>query len=134
MPSPTDRPLHQVSAMYTLSWYDFIAFVPLGVLAGSRLDMIMIVRNLFLALAYVPGRVTDISEELEATASLVRTTVSPTVQWGVLAAIVVWYAQHRLTRARIARRLEQARPMPRLRGHQRRMQVLHRKPSPQTDR
>ena len=84
-----------VSSMYTLSWYDFIAFVPLGVLAASRLDVTMIVRNLFLALAYVPGRVVDISDELDATAAFVREVVSPAVQWAVMLSIVVWFVQVR---------------------------------------
>src|SRR5699024_11821529 len=52
--------------------------------------------NLFLALACVAGRVVDLSDQLDATASLVREVVSPAVQWGVMLSIVVWYLQVRL--------------------------------------
>ncbi len=101
-----------VSSMYTLSWYDLIAFVPLGVLAASQLDGIMVIRNLFLALAYVPGRVTDISDELDSAASFVRTTISPLVQWAVLAAIIIWFVLH--TWPSLAQRLRSRlrRPVP----------------------
>lgn len=84
-----------VSAMYTLSWYDLIAFIPLGVLAASRLDTILIVRNTFLALAYVPGRAIPFGPALELTATRVREVVSPLVQLGVIAAIIVWFVQQR---------------------------------------
>lgn len=84
-----------VSAMYTLSWYDLIAFIPLGVLAASRLDLIMIIRNAMLAIAYVPGRVVNLSPALDVTVTKVREVGSPIVQMGVIVAIVVWYVQHR---------------------------------------
>ncbi|MFW6599090.1 polyprenol phosphomannose-dependent alpha 1,6 mannosyltransferase MptB [Propionibacteriaceae bacterium Y2011] len=89
-----------VSAMYTLSWYDLIAFVPLGVLASSRLDVIMIVRNTFLSVAYVPGRVVDLSDQLDTVVTQVRETVSPVVQLGVVVAIFAWAVERRRSRRR----------------------------------
>ena len=49
-----------ITSMYTLSWYDLIAWVPLAVLAASKLDRIMLMRIAPLSLAYVPGRAIDV--------------------------------------------------------------------------
>ncbi|MFX4273458.1 polyprenol phosphomannose-dependent alpha 1,6 mannosyltransferase MptB [Propionibacteriaceae bacterium Y1685] len=84
-----------VTAMYTLSWYDLIAFIPLGMLAPSLLDRLFLWRNTFLSLAYVPGRVVDISPQLDVTVTRVREMVSPTVQGLVLVALFAWFFRHR---------------------------------------
>ncbi len=84
-----------VTAMYTLSWYDLIAWVPLAILAASRLDLIMLARIAPLSLAYVPGRDLEFGKVLDFTASRIRDTFSPIVQIGVLVAIVLWWHQHR---------------------------------------
>ena len=49
-----------ITSMYTLSWYDLIAWMPLAVLAASKLDQIMLMRITALSLAYVPGRAIDV--------------------------------------------------------------------------
>nr|WP_294690616.1 polyprenol phosphomannose-dependent alpha 1,6 mannosyltransferase MptB [uncultured Friedmanniella sp.] len=80
-----------VTSMYTLSWYDLIAWMPLSVLAANKLDRIMLLRITPLSLAYVPGRAIDVGPALDWTANRVRDTVSPIIQFGVLLAIVLWY-------------------------------------------
>lgn len=80
-----------VTAMYTLSWYDLIAWVPLAVLAATKLDQIMLVRIAPLSLAYVPGRALDVGPALDWTASRVRDTLSPLAQIAVLVALVLWW-------------------------------------------
>jgi alpha-1,6-mannosyltransferase len=80
-----------VTSMYTLSWYDLIAWIPLSVLAASKLDQIMLLRITPLSLAYVPGRAIDLGSGLDFTASRVRDTISPIIQMFVIAAIVLWW-------------------------------------------
>jgi alpha-1,6-mannosyltransferase len=80
-----------VTSMYTLSWYDLIAWMPLAVLAASKLDKIMLLRIAPLSLAYVPGRAIDVGPALDFTASRMRDTVSPMIQFAVLLAIVLWW-------------------------------------------
>ncbi len=83
-----------ITSMYTLSWYDLIAWVPMAVLATSKLDRIMLMRIAPLSLAYVPGRALDqIGPALELTATRMRDTISPIVQFGVLLAVVLWWRQ-----------------------------------------
>lgn len=80
-----------ITSMYTLSWYDLIAWMPLAVLAASKLDKIMLMRIAPLSLAYVPGRAIEVGPALEVTANRIRDTVSPIVQIAVLVAVVLWW-------------------------------------------
>lgn len=87
-----------ITAMYTLSWYDLIAWMPLALVAASKLDTIMLMRIVPLSLAYVPGRtlqglneIVPLGPALDATASRVRDTLSPVVQFLVLIAVVLWW-------------------------------------------
>ena len=82
-----------VTAMYTLSWYDLIAWVPLAVLATNKLDRIMLIRGAALSLAYVPGRAIEYGAALDFTAARIRDTISPLVQLAVLLALVLWWRQ-----------------------------------------
>jgi hypothetical protein len=82
-----------VTSMYTLSWYDLIAWMPLAVLAATKLDRIMLLRIAPLSLAYVPGRAIDVGPALDLTATRVRDTGSPLVQFAVLLAVVLWWRQ-----------------------------------------
>ncbi len=79
------------TSLYTLAWYDLIAWVPLAVVGGTRLDKLFIWRGLFLSLAFVPGRSVDLGQSLDFVASRVRDTASPLVQIAVLIAIIVWW-------------------------------------------
>jgi len=80
-----------ITSMYTLSWYDLIAWLPLAVLAATKLDQIMLLRITPLSLAYVPGRALDVGPALDFTATRVRDTFSPLVQFAVLLAVVLWW-------------------------------------------
>jgi len=82
-----------VTSMYTLSWYDLMAWVPLAVLATGKLDRIMVVRGAPLSLAYVPGRAIEYGPALDFTSARVRDTFSPIVQMLVLVALVLWWRQ-----------------------------------------
>ncbi|SDV02519.1 hypothetical protein SAMN04488544_3650 [Microlunatus sagamiharensis] len=84
-----------VTSMYTLSWYDLIAWMPLAVIGPSKLDPLMIIRGAPLSLAYVPGRAIDVGHALDVTAHRIRDTLSPTVQILVLIAIVLWWKKPR---------------------------------------
>lgn len=80
-----------ITSMYTLSWYDLIAWTPLAVLATSKLDRIMLLRIAPLSLAYVPGRAVEVGPALDLTATRIRDTLSPIVQIAVLLAVVLWW-------------------------------------------
>jgi alpha-1,6-mannosyltransferase len=80
-----------ITSMYTLSWYDLIAWMPLALMAPSKLDRIMLLRAAPLSLAYVPGRAVEMGPALDLTAHRVRDTFSPIVQFAVLLAVVLWW-------------------------------------------
>jgi alpha-1,6-mannosyltransferase len=80
-----------ITSMYTLSWYDLIAWMPLALMAPSKLDRIMLLRAAPLSLAYVPGRAVEMGPALDFTAHRVRDTFSPIVQFAVLLAVVLWW-------------------------------------------
>jgi alpha-1,6-mannosyltransferase len=82
-----------ITSMYTLSWYDLMAWLPLAVLATGKLDRIMLLRGAPLSLAYVPGRAIDVGPALDFTATRMRDTISPAVQFAVLLAVVLWWRQ-----------------------------------------
>jgi alpha-1,6-mannosyltransferase len=82
-----------ITSMYTLSWYDLIAWVPLAVLATSKLDRVLVLRGAALSLAYVPGRALDMGPTLDLVATRMRDTLSPIVQLAVLLAVVLWWRQ-----------------------------------------
>ena len=104
-----------ITSMYTLSWYDLIAWMPLAVLAASKLDRIMLMRIAPLSLAYVPGRAIDVGPALDFTATRIRDTFSPIVQIAVLLAVVLWW-----------RRPDRPELFPFGRGRSGRPQVVHR--------
>jgi hypothetical protein len=79
------------TAMYTLSWYDLQVFMPLALLAGGKLDRLMVLRGALLSAAYVPGRAIEFGQSLNWTSARVRDLLSPTVQILVLIAIVLWW-------------------------------------------
>ncbi|HYP44467.1 MAG TPA: polyprenol phosphomannose-dependent alpha 1,6 mannosyltransferase MptB [Propionibacteriaceae bacterium] len=80
-----------ITSMYTLAWYDLIAWMPLALVAASKLDRIMLLRITPLSLAYVPGRAIDYGPALDFTANRVRDTISPIFQMLVLVAVVLWW-------------------------------------------
>lgn len=88
-----------VTSLYTLSWYDLIAWGPLALIGATRLDGLMTWRGVFLSLSYIPGRGLDYGDGLNAVASRIRDTFSPAVQLFVLASIVWWWHRDHLRRA-----------------------------------
>ena len=50
-----------VTSPYTLSWYDLTTWVPLGLMAATRLDALMMWRGAWLSIAYVTGRSVEFS-------------------------------------------------------------------------
>jgi alpha-1,6-mannosyltransferase len=80
-----------ITSMYTLSWYDLLAWMPLALMAPSKLDRIMLLRAAPLSLAYVPGRAVEMGPVLDLTAHRIRDTFSPIVQFAVLLAGVLWW-------------------------------------------
>ena len=82
-----------ITSMYTLSWYDLLAWMPLAVLAANKLDKIMLIRGTALSLAYVPGRAIDMGSALDFTATRMRDTVSPIVQMAMVLAVILWWRQ-----------------------------------------
>jgi alpha-1,6-mannosyltransferase len=79
------------TSMYTLAWYDLLAWMPLALMVASKLDRILLLRITLLSLAFVPGRTVDIGPSLTWVATRLHDTVSPIVQVGVLVAIVMWW-------------------------------------------
>ncbi len=80
-----------LTSMYTLSWYDLIAWAPLAVLAPNKLDPLLTIRGTALSLAYVPGRAITFGPALDVTAHRIRDTFSPTVQILVLVSVILWW-------------------------------------------
>src|SRR5512132_3930221 len=82
-----------ITSMYTLSWYDLLAWMPLAVLAASKLDKIMLIRGAALSLAYVPGRAIDLGAALDFTATRMRDSISPIIQMAMVLAVFLWWRQ-----------------------------------------
>lgn len=86
-----------LTAMYTLPWYDLIAWVALAAVAGSTVDKLMVVRTTMLAIAYVPGRdpnarqvAASLSDSLEWFSARLRDTICPAIELAVLVGLIVW--------------------------------------------
>jgi hypothetical protein len=80
-----------VTSPYTLSWYDLTTWVPLGLLAASRLDLLMIWRGFWLSVAYVTGRAVEFSPNMKAISAFVRDALCSGAQVLVLVLIVHWW-------------------------------------------
>ncbi|MDR1432476.1 MAG: polyprenol phosphomannose-dependent alpha 1,6 mannosyltransferase MptB [Propionibacteriaceae bacterium] len=80
-----------LTSPYTLSWYDLIIWVPLGMLASSKLDSVLMWRGTWLSLAYVTGRAYQFSDEMLFTSAAIRDVICAGVQIAVVAAIVIWW-------------------------------------------
>ncbi|MGV8908453.1 MAG: polyprenol phosphomannose-dependent alpha 1,6 mannosyltransferase MptB [Propionicimonas sp.] len=80
-----------VTSPYTLSWYDLTTWVPLGLMAASRLDLFMIWRGLWLSIAYVTGRSVEFSPGMKAISGFVRDWLCSGAQVLVLVLIVHWW-------------------------------------------
>lgn len=78
---------------YTLPWYDLAAWIPLCVLAGSALDLVLVVRTTVICLAYVATRSLPPGEQvpgsLTAITGWVQRDLSPYVHLVLIAFVVV---------------------------------------------
>ncbi len=79
-------------APYTLPWYDAVTWMLLPLLAPFAWDAILVVRHLFMTLAYAPGRAVGIAPSVQEWTLGFRSNVTPYVCWGSLAALaaVAW--------------------------------------------
>ncbi|HZX08381.1 polyprenol phosphomannose-dependent alpha 1,6 mannosyltransferase MptB [Kribbella sp.] len=86
-----------LTAMYSLPWYDVIAWAALAAVAASKVDGLMVVRTTMLAIAYVPGRdpharqvAASLSNSLDFFSSRLRDTLCPAIELAVLIGLIVW--------------------------------------------
>jgi alpha-1,6-mannosyltransferase len=82
-----------LAALYSLPWYDVVTWLPLAGLMASRLDGLMVIRTAAMAIAYIPGRDTDISPTLLWITDRIRDSVVPVVQAILLLSLIVWARQ-----------------------------------------
>lgn len=78
---------------YTLPWYDLAAWIPLYLLAGSALDLVLVVRTTVICLAYVATRSLPPGEHvpgsLTAVTGWIQRDLSPYVHLVLIAFVVV---------------------------------------------
>ncbi|TWD80778.1 hypothetical protein FB561_1869 [Kribbella amoyensis] len=86
-----------LTSMYTLPWYDLIAWIALAAVASSQVDKLMVVRTTMLAIAYVPGRdpnarqvAASLSDSLEWFSARLRDTICPAIELAVLIGLIIW--------------------------------------------
>ncbi|HET8616367.1 MAG TPA: polyprenol phosphomannose-dependent alpha 1,6 mannosyltransferase MptB [Actinomycetales bacterium] len=76
-----------LAAPYSLPWYDAVAWAPLGLVAASVLDVVLLVRLVVVAVAYVPGRVLGMSHTVRDVTLGYRSDVAPWLGWALLLAV-----------------------------------------------
>ena len=84
-----------LAAPYSLPWYDAIAWAPLA-LATTGLDVLLLVRLVVLALAYVPGRVAGMSPQVHDLTLGYRREVAPWLGISLLLGLA-WLARRRMS-------------------------------------
>jgi hypothetical protein len=77
-------------APYALPWYDAMVWAPLALVGPSWLDGALLVRLAVLALAYVPGRVVELTSTVERITLAGRTFVAPVIVAGVILLVARW--------------------------------------------
>lgn len=75
---------------YSLPWYDSMVWAPLALLTPTLLDGALLARLVVLVLAYVPGRVVGMSEEVENITLGFRRAVAPWLELAVIVTVSVW--------------------------------------------
>lgn len=90
-----------LAAPYTLPWYDAPTWALLPLLGFFVWDAVLVVRHVFLALAYVPGRAEGIAPGVQDWTLGFRRGVTPWVGWLALAIFACWEVG--VTRARRVR-------------------------------
>jgi len=82
-----------VTALYSLPWYDIVTWMPLAGLVASRLDRLLLTRTTVMAIAYIPGRDSDLPAVLQFVTDRLRDTVAPIVQTAIIVLLVRWAIQ-----------------------------------------
>jgi hypothetical protein len=79
-----------LTAPYALPWYDAMVWAPLTLAAATALDGLLLTRLAILALAYVPGRVLELTPAVETLTLGMRRYVAPVLVLAVIVAVVRW--------------------------------------------
>lgn len=80
-----------LTSPYTLSWYDLIVWVPLGLIATNRLDGAFLQRGLWLSMAYVTARSVQFSVPMQNISFGIQSVISSAVAVSVLVFVVWWW-------------------------------------------
>lgn len=90
-----------LAAPYSLPWYDLLVWAGLTLAARSAVDLLAVWRAAVLALAYIPGRVVAMSEEVQELTLYARRGIAPyavLLTWAaVLVLWLVWELRRRST-------------------------------------
>jgi hypothetical protein len=78
-----------LAAPYSLPWYDALVWAPLGLVCAGAVDALLLTRLVAYALAYVPGRVLGMSEQVQSLTLGYRRGVAPWIGWAVLIALAL---------------------------------------------
>jgi hypothetical protein len=79
-----------LAAPYSLPWYDALAWAPLPLVAAGSVDLLLLVRLVAYAIAYVPGRVLGSSPLVSDLTLAWRRGVTPVVGAALLVLLVRW--------------------------------------------
>jgi hypothetical protein len=90
-----------LAAPYSLPWYDAMVWAPLPLAAAGVVELLLLARLTVLALAYVPGRVGGMSEQVQELTLGYRRQVAPWLSLALLVALGVLAARSRAGRARV---------------------------------
>ena len=80
-----------LAAPYSLPWYDLLVWAGLALAARSALDLVAVWRGTVMALAYVPGRVVAMSDQVEEVTLGARRSLAPyavLLAWSLL--VLLW--------------------------------------------
>lgn len=92
--------VYALLAPYSLPWYDAVTWALLPLLVAFVWDEILLVRLLFMTLAYAPGRAYGINPDVQDWTLGFRGNVTPYVNWAALVGLVAvgWRAGRRSSR------------------------------------
>jgi hypothetical protein len=79
-----------LTAPYALPWYDAMVWAPLALLGASAFDRLLLTRLAVLSLAYLPGRVVEVTRDVYAVTLAWRAAVSPVVVVLVIVGVLRW--------------------------------------------
>ena len=77
-------------APYALPWYDAMVWAPLALLGASRLDRLLLLRLAGLSLAYIPGRVVELTWPVHAITYSYRVVLVPPLVLLVILGVWRW--------------------------------------------